>query len=424
MSTAILLLTVETSELIKEASYGVVKILGKSLPIMDTKWILLPRKHPSRMVWMVPSLLHAAGLGPEYWSFALLHAVFIKNWICHSSMNQVPYTEYTGTRPSAKRLRVYGCPVIVCNVGPGATKFDINTTVDIFMVYMATDKNVIYMDSVTKQIKTATHFVFDEAGFSLPSAQLTPSARALQQLGYVESTDQSAPLPEGVPPPQDISATPTPVIVPEDITSMLQVKCLSLHSTILTRAADGSTGYDLYSAVDTIVLLHTRSCVLLDVIIIPPTRTYGQNLSHSGLAAEHSVDVKAGTINRDYTGNILVLLENNSDKPFTVDVGNWIAQLVLYNIQTPKVSRVVALLPQPSTDNMPLTNLPCIRANAAVTEVEKPYEIYFSHDPFHTMLEIDITVEGDHPTLGILSQYCSSCQRLQIKDVALGTPGS
>jgi hypothetical protein len=40
---------------------------------------------------MVRSLLHAAGLGPEYWSFALFHAVFIKNRIHHSATNQVPY---------------------------------------------------------------------------------------------------------------------------------------------------------------------------------------------------------------------------------------------------------------------------------------------------------------------------------------------
>ena len=36
---------------------------------------------------MVRSLLHGAGLGPEYWSFALLHAVYIKNRLRHHSTN-------------------------------------------------------------------------------------------------------------------------------------------------------------------------------------------------------------------------------------------------------------------------------------------------------------------------------------------------
>jgi hypothetical protein len=60
-------------------------------------------ERPNRtLAKMVQSLLHGAGLGPEYWSFALLHGVFIKNRIRHSTTNQVPYTMYTGVKPSAK----------------------------------------------------------------------------------------------------------------------------------------------------------------------------------------------------------------------------------------------------------------------------------------------------------------------------------
>ena len=56
--------------------------------------------------------------------------------------------------------------------------------------------------------------------------------------------------------------------------------------------------------------------------------------------------------------------------------------------------------------------------------VEKPFEIYFSHDPFDSTLEIEIPVKGDHPTLGLLTNYCETRQRLQVKDMALSTPGS
>ncbi len=48
---------------------------------------------------MVRSLLHSASLGPEYWSFALLHAVYIKNRLPHRATNQVPLKMYTGKRP-------------------------------------------------------------------------------------------------------------------------------------------------------------------------------------------------------------------------------------------------------------------------------------------------------------------------------------
>jgi hypothetical protein len=63
-------------------------------------------------------------------------------------------------------------------------------------------------------------------------------------------------------------------------------------------------------------------------------------------------------------------------------------------------------------------------ATKAEVNIEKPFAIYFSHDPFDSTLEIEIPVKGDHPTLGLLTQYCDTRQRLQVKDMALSTPGS
>jgi hypothetical protein len=37
----------------------------------------------------VQCLLYNTNLGPEYWSFALLHAVYLKNRLRHCTMNQV-----------------------------------------------------------------------------------------------------------------------------------------------------------------------------------------------------------------------------------------------------------------------------------------------------------------------------------------------
>jgi len=383
---------------------------------------------------MVRSLLYSAGLGPEYWSFAILHATYIKNRLRHCATNQVPYTSYTGTKPSAKRLRIFGCPIIVRHTGP---------------------KNVIYIDSVTKRIKTATHVIFDEAGLTLPKAQMTPSATALQKFGYSQGTDVEEESQELQPEQQksDISETtnsssvPVAATVPEAVVppanilqpeeaETLQVKFLSLNATLPTRATNGSAGYDLYSAIDLTLVPQTRACIPLDITIVPPKGTYGQILSRSGLAAKHNVDVKAGTIDRDYTGNIQVILENNSNRNFTITIGDRIAQLVLYQIQTPHVQQVNEVQPTERGSNglgstgvtTPLDGIvsdnPCIRTNAAEMEIEKPYDLYFSHDPFDNIIDIELPVKGDHPTLGILSQYCPYRQRMQIKDMALGTPGS
>lgn len=74
---------------------------------------------------MVRCLLHSANLGPEYWSFALLHSVYIKNRLLHSAIQETPYKLYTGQRPSARNLRVFGCPIITKQPGKRNTKLDI-----------------------------------------------------------------------------------------------------------------------------------------------------------------------------------------------------------------------------------------------------------------------------------------------------------
>jgi hypothetical protein len=57
---------------------------------------------------MVRSLLYSAGLHPHFWSYALLHAVHLKNRLWHSSINQTPFQAWTGTRPDISHLRTFG----------------------------------------------------------------------------------------------------------------------------------------------------------------------------------------------------------------------------------------------------------------------------------------------------------------------------
>ena len=182
----------------------------------------------------------------------------------------------TGTRPSAKRLRVFGCPIIVRHIAPRKAKLNLNTMVGTFLGYTATDKNVVYMDSVTKRFKMATHVIFDEARHTLPAAQLTPSAKALQKYDYEPPNDSSDSenLECNADEKNEVVNTAAP-------TPPLQVKCLSNNATMPTRATDGSTGYDLYSAVGITKHPKTCSCVPLDITIVPPIGTYGQMLSRS-----------------------------------------------------------------------------------------------------------------------------------------------
>ena len=53
---------------------------------------------------MMRCLLYNAELGSEYWSWALQHAVYIKNRLYHSSIKSTPYQQFTGIIPDLSSL--------------------------------------------------------------------------------------------------------------------------------------------------------------------------------------------------------------------------------------------------------------------------------------------------------------------------------
>ncbi len=129
---------------------------------------------------MMRSLLHAAGLGPEYWSWALIHAAYLKNRLPHSAIPITPYEAYTGVRPNLKHVQVFGSPIIARQPGKRPAKLDSNSSVGIFLGYTATANNIYYMDHNPKKIKIGTHVVFDEAGYTIPPANRTVFQERLQ----------------------------------------------------------------------------------------------------------------------------------------------------------------------------------------------------------------------------------------------------
>ena len=71
-----------------------------------------------------------------------------------------------------------------------------------------------------------------------------------------------------------------------------------------------------------------------------PEGHYGQIKPRSGLALKKGVTTDAGVIDRDYTGEVGVILVNCRKKRFQVKRGDHIAQLVVVKNTTPKVQEV------------------------------------------------------------------------------------
>jgi hypothetical protein len=129
---------------------------------------------------MMRSLLYGAGLGPEYSSWALVHALYLRNRIPHRSLPTTPYEAYTGNRPNLKHIRVFGSPIIALQPGRRPGKLDSHSSIGIFLGFTATPHNVYYMDTTTKKIKIGMHIIFDEAGYTIPPAERTILQQRLQ----------------------------------------------------------------------------------------------------------------------------------------------------------------------------------------------------------------------------------------------------
>lgn len=129
----------------------------------------------------------------------------------------------------------------------------------------------------------------------------------------------------------------------DDHGMVLRVKRLSENATIPTRASSLAAGYDLYSARDIVIPAEGKQLVETDIAIAVPEGCYGRVAPRSGLALKHHIDVGAGVIDRDYRGNVGVVLFNLGKQEFNVKKGDRIAQLVLERVCTPDVQEVQEL---------------------------------------------------------------------------------
>ena len=121
----------------------------------------------------------------------------------------------------------------------------------------------------------------------------------------------------------------------------LGVKKLCYDAIVPTRGSDGAVGYDLYSSEDAIVPCQAgRALVGTGITNVLPPSVYGRVAPRSGLAVKHCINVGAGVIDPDYTGEIKVILFNHGEKDFEIKKGDRIAQLILERYETPPIEEI------------------------------------------------------------------------------------
>lgn len=117
----------------------------------------------------------------------------------------------------------------------------------------------------------------------------------------------------------------------------IKVKSLDVSVPLPAYATSGSAGLDLYAAVPAPVLLQPSSRALIPCgfALELPEGYEAQIRPRSGLALKFGITVAnaPGTVDSDYRGEVKVILINLSDKPYTVEPGHRIAQMVIARVE-------------------------------------------------------------------------------------------
>ena len=105
------------------------------------------------------------------------------------------------------------------------------------------------------------------------------------------------------------------------------------ESILPTRGSTESAGWDLYATSS--IILERSAMIDTGIRIVElPENTYMRIAARSGLASKHNIQVLGGVIDRDYKGNIKVILINHGTEPYEITRGDRIAQFILEKYDT------------------------------------------------------------------------------------------
>ena len=123
----------------------------------------------------------------------------------------------------------------------------------------------------------------------------------------------------------------------------LKIKKLKPNAKIPQRATDGSAGMDLYACIDSSIALAPQQLVVVPTgiaIELPDNSCAAFLYARSGLGVKHGICLSngVGVIDSDYRGEICAGLCNVSDKPYVIEPGERIAQMVIAPVLTPDIT--------------------------------------------------------------------------------------
>jgi len=108
----------------------------------------------------------------------------------------------------------------------------------------------------------------------------------------------------------------------------IAIKRLTPYANLPIQSTPGSTGLDLFASQSHTIQPGQRQKINTDILAIQlPPRLYGRIAPRSGLSMSNSIDIAAGVVDNDYSGEIIPCVINNGTTTFVINKYDKIAQL-------------------------------------------------------------------------------------------------
>ncbi len=108
-------------------------------------------------------------------------------------------------------------------------------------------------------------------------------------------------------------------------------------------AHPGDAGFDLRACEELTIPAGGRVMAPTGFRLAIPAGYVGLVWDRSGLAAKHGIHCLAGVIDSGYRGEVKVVLQNLGDRPFVVERGMRIAQMLIQPVAEAQLTRVESL---------------------------------------------------------------------------------
>lgn len=109
------------------------------------------------------------------------------------------------------------------------------------------------------------------------------------------------------------------------------------------RSSEKAAGLDLFASETVTLCPFVPTLISTGIRIRLPSGCYGRIAPRSGLAYRHNLWVNAGVIDRDYTGEIFVVMMNMNTQSFNLQSGTKCCQLICENVTFPRIVPVTKI---------------------------------------------------------------------------------